>query len=202
MDDIVRRRLADADINGQGAFSVFDPSLWKIRRVQLVAALRQYVRFAVKDAFDGFETLTEYLDSRLPPSNLGSILLGGRPDHVAVRRLGNRIEGIRVDDFKYSAATTATARMLKDSFQIPVYAWLAGRAVKAEESTHYEGRYLLLRSPSVPVVSHAIDPVVFDELRERIDALLVKVRSGRLHPDPADRQDCQMCDYRRLCRVQ
>src|SRR5262249_26713428 len=49
MDDIICRRLADADISGQGAFSVFDPSLWKIRRVQLVAALKQYVRFAVKD---------------------------------------------------------------------------------------------------------------------------------------------------------
>ncbi len=201
MDDIVRRRLADADIHGQGAFSVFDPSLWKIRRGQLVAALKQYVRFAVKDAFDGFETLTEYLDSRLPPAALGSIVLGGRPDHVAVRRLGSRVEGIRVDDFKYSAATSATTKLLKDSFQVPVYAWLAGRAVNADASTQVEGRYLLLRSPSTPVVSHAIDPAVFDELRERIEALVKKASDGKLHPDPADRQDCQTCDYRRLCRI-
>ena len=29
MEDIIRRRLADADVSGQGAFSVFDPALWK-----------------------------------------------------------------------------------------------------------------------------------------------------------------------------
>jgi hypothetical protein len=200
MDEIIRRRLADADISGQAAFSVFDPSLWKIRRVQLVAALRQYVRFAVRDAFDGFETLTDYLDSKLPPALLGSILLAGRPDHVAVRRIGQRIEGIRVDDFKYSAAGGATAKLLKDSFQIPVYAWLAAAVTGADASTQIEGRYLLLRSPRTPVVATAIDPVVFDEIRQRIDGLVQKVRSGQLQPAPADRQECPTCDYRRLCR--
>src|SRR5262249_20251596 len=118
MHAIIEQRLANADVSGQGAFSVFDPSLWKIRRKQLVAALEQYVRFAAKDAMDGYETLSEYLDSPLPRARLGTITLGGRPDHVAVRRIGDRIEGIRIDDFKYSAASAATNRLLKDSFQI------------------------------------------------------------------------------------
>ncbi len=201
MEAIVRRRLADADISGQGAFSVFDPSLWKIRRAQLVAALHQYVRFAVKDALDGFQTLTEYLGDPLPRAQLGTITLGGRPDHVAVRRIGGRIEAIRVDDFKYSAASSATGKLLKDSFQIPIYAFLALRALDAGETVRMDGRYLLLKSPSTPVVSHAIDPNVFAELESRIGLLVEKVREGRLHPEPADRQDCPTCDYRRLCRL-
>jgi len=159
------------------------------------------VRFAVRDAFDGFETLTEYLDSKLPPAQFGSIQLAGRPDHVAVRRIGRRIEGIRVDDFKYSAAGGATTKLLKDSFQIPVYAWLAAAVTGADPSTQIEGRYLLLRSPRTPVVATAIDAVVFDDMRQRIDSLVEKVRSGHLQPDPADRQECGTCDYRRLCRI-
>ena len=73
MHGIIRQRLANADISGQGAFFVFDPALWKIRRKQLVAALEQYVRFAVKDAMDGYETLAEYLQAlvqRLPFDHL------------------------------------------------------------------------------------------------------------------------------------
>ena len=201
MEGIIRKRLADADISGQGSLSVFDPALWKIRRAQLVAALRQYVKFAVKDAFDGFETLTEYLGDPLPRAQLGPITLAGRPDHVAVRKIGSRIDAVRVDDFKYSAATSGTARMLKDSFQIPIYAYLALRALNADETVQVDGRYLLLKSPSTPVVSHAIDPEVFKDIQARIGTLVDKVREGRLHPDPSDRQSCTMCDYRRLCRI-
>jgi CRISPR/Cas system-associated exonuclease Cas4 (RecB family) len=128
-------------------------------------------------------------------------MLAGRPDHVAVRRIGDRIEAIRVDYFKYSAASSATAKMLRDSFQIPVYAYLAARAVNGELTTQIDGRYLLLRSPSTPVVSHAIDVKVFEELQSRIESLVAKARSGQLQPDPADRQECSGCDYRRLCRL-
>jgi len=201
MDAIIRRRLADADVSGQGPFSVFDPALWKIRRTQLVAALHQYVGFAVRDAFAGYETLTGYLDNPLPPSELGPIVLAGRPDHVAVRRIGERVEAIRVDDFKYSAASSATSKMLRDSFQVPVYAYLAARAVSAELTTQIDGRYLLLRSPSTPVVSHAIDGKLFEELRGRIETLVEKARSGQFHPEPSDRQECSGCNYRRLCRM-
>ena len=157
--------------------------------------------FAVRDAFAGYETLTGYLDNPLPPSELGPIVLAGRPDHVAVRRIGDRIEAIRVDDFKYSAASSATSKLLRDSFQVPVYAYLAARAVSAELTTQIDGRYLLLRSPSTPVVSHAIDAKVFEELQGRIDTLVEKARSGQFHPEPADRQECSGCDYRRLCRM-
>jgi len=200
MQAIIRRRLAEADISGRGVFSTFDPSLWRIRRNQLVAALRQYVRFAVKDSLDGYETLVEYLGEALPSAQFGSITLGGRPDHVAVRRLAGRIESIRVDDFKYSAASTATNKSLRDSFQIPVYAYLASRALGADESTQIDGRYLLLRSPSTPVSAHAIDAELLNEVQSRIELLVEKTRHGQLHPDPADRQDCLTCDYRRLCR--
>ncbi len=200
MEGILQRRLADADISGQGALSVFDPSLWRIRRAQLVASLRQYVRFAVKDAFDGYETIVEYLGDRLPSAQMGGILLGGKPDHVAARHVGGRIEAIRVDDFKYSAASSFTSKLLKDSVQIPIYAYLAIQALHADETVQIDGRYLLLRSPSIPVVSQPIDAAVFEALQARISALVDKVRSGRLHPDPLDRQDCPTCDYRRLCR--
>jgi hypothetical protein len=200
MSEIVARRLSAADVDGQGAYSVFEPSLWKIRRRQLVSALNRYVDFAVRDAFDGFETLQPYLDSPLPAAALGRTLLAGRPDHVAVRRIGNRIDAIRVDDFKYSAASSGLSRQLKQSFQIPVYAFLAARATGAEAGVQIEGRYLLLRSPGNSVVSHAIDTAVFDDVRDRIEDLLEKVRDGRLEPSPADRQGCTNCDYRRLCR--
>jgi hypothetical protein len=200
MNEIVARRLSAADASGQGPYSVFDPSLWKIRRRQLVSVLSRYVDFAVRDALDGFETLPEYLDSPLPPAAMGSALLAGKPDHVAVRRNGEAIDSIRIDDFKYSAASSATARQLKQSFQIPVYAYLAGQALGAGRDIRVDGRYLLLRSPGHPVVSHLIDGAVFDEVQERIGTLLEKVRQGRLEPDPADRQGCVNCDYRRLCR--
>jgi hypothetical protein len=201
MNDIISRRLSAADIDGQGSYAVFDPSLWKIRRRQLVSVLNRYVEFAVRDALDGFETKPEYLDAPLPAAAMGSALLAGRPDHVAARRSGNRIDAIRIDDFKYSAASSATTKQLKQSFQIPVYAYLAAQSLGADESTRIEGRYLLLRSPGNPVVSHPIDGGVFDEVRERIEGLLGKVRDGRIEPDPADRQGCAECGYRRLCRL-
>src|SRR5262249_44030896 len=201
MQEIIARHLALADVNGQGPYSVFDPSLWKIRRRQLVAVLERYVRFAVADVCDGFETQSEYLDAPLPPAAMGRAVLAGKPDHVAVHRDGARIDAIRIDDFKYSAASSSTSRQLKESFQIPVYAYLAVRALHAESDARMEGRYLLLRSPGNPVVSQAIDEAVFDNVRGRIDDLLSKVAGGRLTPDPADKQGCADCEYRRLCRL-
>jgi hypothetical protein len=50
-------------------------------------------------------------------------------------------------------------------------------------------------------VSDAVDQAVFDDVRVRIETLLEKVAQGRLSPDPADRQACGDCDYRRLCRL-
>ena len=201
MHEIVTRRLAAADVSGQGPYTVFDPALWKIRRKQLLSVLNEYVAFAVHDAADGFQTQPEYLDAPLPPAALGTMLVAGRPDHVAVHRTGDHIDAIRIDDFKYSAASSNTTKQLKDSFQIPVYAWLAVRALGADPGVRIEGRYLLLRSPSSPVVSCSIDENLFDELRGRIDLLLERVRDGRLEPDPADHQDCFECDFRRLCRL-
>jgi hypothetical protein len=201
MQEVIARRLSGADINGQGRYSVFDPSLWKIRRRQLVDALDRYVDFSVRDAFDGFETKTEYLDSPLPAAALGSTMLAGKPDHVAIRTGAAGVDAIRVDDFKYSAASSGTARQLKQSFQIPIYAYLAARAAGAEGGVRIEGRYLLLRSPETPVISHAIDESLFEELRGRIETLLDTVREGHLEPHPADRQGCAECSYRRLCRM-
>jgi ATP-dependent helicase/DNAse subunit B len=201
MDEIIARRLSAVDVNGQGPYSVFDPALWKIRRRQLVAALHEYVNFAVRDALDGFETQADYLDAPLPPASLGPARMAGKPDHVAVHRAGGRIDAIRVDDFKYSAASSAATKQLKQSFQIPVYAYLAAQAVNADPGVRIEGRYLLLRSPGNPIVSHAIDEIVFEELKTRIDGLLDLVREGKLDPHPLDLQDCGSCDYRRLCRL-
>jgi PD-(D/E)XK nuclease superfamily/UvrD-like helicase C-terminal domain len=201
MNEIITRRLSAADVNGQGPHSVFDPSLWKIRRRQLAAVLNRYVDFAAKDALDGFQTQPEYLDTPLPPLAMGPTVLSGRPDHVAVRRRDGQIDAIRIDDFKYSAASSTTARQLKDSFQIPVYAYLAAHALDAPEGVGIEGRYLLLRSPGNPVVAQTIDKDVSEEVRQRIDALMQKVRDGRLEPDPADKQSCIDCEYRRLCRL-
>jgi PD-(D/E)XK nuclease superfamily/UvrD-like helicase C-terminal domain len=201
MNEIIASRLSGADVNGQGPHSVFDPSLWKIRRRQLVSVLNRYVDFAAKDALDGFQTQPEYLDTPLPPLAMGSTLLSGRPDHVAVRRRDGQIAAIRIDDFKYSAASSTTARQLKDSFQIPIYAYLAAHALDAPEGVGIEGRYLLLRSPGNPVVAQTIDKDVFEEVRQRIEALMEKVREGRLEPEPADKQSCIDCEYRRFCRL-
>jgi hypothetical protein len=200
MEDIVRRQLAPIDVNGQGGRLVIDPMLWKIRRPQLVNALMAYVKFAVRDARDGYETLPEYRDRPLPPAPLGAVQLTGRPDHVAVRRFGETVSGIRVDDFKYSAASGAATRRLRESLQVPIYAYLAWKTLDAPEGVNIEGRYLLLRSPSDPVVTHPVDEVYFGELGTRVDQLLHVVRTGKLHPSPLDRQDCASCDYRRLCR--
>ena len=201
MNDIIARRLADADTNGQGPYSVFDPALWKIRRRQVVSALSEYVKFAVRDALEGFETQTGYLDAPLPAAPLGDISLCGKPDHIAVHRSKSGIDAVRIDDFKYSAASASTARILKESFQVPIYAYLALRALGAGEGVRVEGRYLLLRSPGNPVVSYPIDQRVFDVVRTRIESLMEKVRKGMMHPDPADRQECMDCEYRRLCRL-
>jgi hypothetical protein len=201
MNEIIARRLSAADVSGQGPYSVFDPSLWKIRRRQLVSVLNRYVEFAVRDAVAGFETQPEYLDAPLPESPLGGIRLAGKPDHVAVHRTGELVDGIRIDDFKYSAASSSTAKQLKQSFQIPVYAYLAARALQAESPVRIEGRYLLLRSPGNPVIAQAIDDGVFEDVRVRIDALMQIVQEGRFEPRPADKQDCADCDYRRLCRL-
>jgi len=201
MHEVIARRLAATDVNGEGPYSVFDPSLWKIRRRQLVSVLEEYVNFAVADARDGFETQPEFLDAPLPPASLGETVLAGKPDHVAVHRNSGGIDSIRVDDFKYSAASSSIAKQLKLSFQIPVYAYLATRALNTEPGVRIEGRYLLLRSPGNPVVSHAIDEMLFEDVRLRIDELLMKVRDGRLGPDPTDKQACGNCEYRRLCRL-
>jgi hypothetical protein len=201
MTAVIAKHLANVDVNGQGPYSVFDPGLWQIRRKQLVSTLMKYVEFAVRDAIDGFETLPQYLDQSLPEFRLGRVLLGGKPDHVAVHRQNGRIDGVRVDDFKYSALSGSTAKQLKDSVQIPVYAWLAMHAVNAGDGVRTEGRYLLLRSPSSPVVSHTIDHEVLDAVRAQIESLVEKAARGTLRPEPVDKQVCPDCDYRRLCRI-
>ena len=201
MQDVIQRQLAPVDVDGQAPSLVIDPSLWRIRRPQLVRALTEYVKFAVADARDGYETLLEYLDQPLPSAPLGEIMLGGRPDHVAVRRSGDMLTGIRVDDFKYSAASSGTSKQLQQSFQIPIYAHLAATALHAGPGVPIEGRYLLLRSPSTPVVAHSFDGEVIAEISARVRELMERVRSGNLHPEPADKQACTSCDYRRLCRL-
>jgi ATP-dependent helicase/DNAse subunit B len=201
MEEIVKRQLASVDIHGQGPNSVIDPSLWKIRRPQLVRALLEYVKFAVSDARDGYETLAEYLDEKLPAAHLGSVFLSGRPDHVAVRRTFGLLTGIRIDDFKYSAASSATNKLLQGSFQIPVYAHLATVALGASPDVAIEGRYVLLRSPSTPVVKQAVDSMLLEDVRERLEGLMEKVRLGKLHPDPSPEEDCKRCEHRRLCRL-
>src|SRR5262249_38621860 len=94
-----------------------------------------------------------------------------------------------------------TAKQLKQSFQVPVYAYLAARALGAPRGVPIEARYLLLRSPGNPVVSQTIDEGTFEQVAERIETLIEKVRAGRFTPDPADRQSCVECQYRRLCRL-
>jgi ATP-dependent helicase/DNAse subunit B len=201
MMEAIERQLAQVDIHGQGNNSVIDPALWKIRRPQLVRALQEYAKFAVRDSRDGYDTLPEYLDQYLPAARLGRANLAGRPDRVAVRRDGAAISGIRIDDFKYSSASNDLNRQLKQSFQIPVYAYLAARVLEAGPEVPIEGRYLLLRSPSTPVVTQSVDIAFIDEVAQRIDVLLDKVQAGKLHPDPEDAEDCKTCDYRRLCRL-
>ncbi|HEX5000082.1 MAG TPA: PD-(D/E)XK nuclease family protein [Terriglobia bacterium] len=201
MDDIVRRHLSPIDIEGRGPRMAIDPALWKIRRPQLVRALMTWAAFAVRDAKDGYETLPQYLDSPLPPAPMGGITLGGRPDHVAIRRVNGELNGIRIDDFKYSALSGYTAKQLEQSFQIPVYAFLAARALNAERGVAMEGRYLLLRSPSSPISNRAVDENVFEETSTRIEQLAETVRKGALAPNPSDTQECGACSYRRLCRL-
>jgi RecB family exonuclease len=201
MQEVITRQLASVDTDGKGPKSVIDPSLWRIRRPQLVRALLEYASFAVKDARDGYQTLLEYLDAPLPAATFGTIRLKGRPDHVGVRRIDGLLTGIRVDDFKYSVASRETGKQLQQSFQIPVYAHLAALALRADPAVPIEGRYILLRSPSSPVVHHAVDSVLLQNIGTRIETLVQKVREGRLHPDPADKSNCGTCDYRRLCRI-
>src|SRR6185436_3708667 len=107
-------------------------------------------------------TLAEYLDEKLPAARLGAALLSGRPDHVAVRRTDGVLSGIRIDDFKYSSASSQTNKLLQGSFQIPVYAHLAAAALGAGSEVPIEGRYVLLRSPSTPVVKQSVDSMLMD----------------------------------------
>jgi RecB family exonuclease len=201
MREVIRRQLAPVDINGQGSHTVIDPSLWRIRRPQLERALLEYAKFAVRDSKDGYETLPEYLDEYLPAAALGDTMLSGRPDRVAVRRTFGTLTGIRIDDFKYSSASSDKNKLLQQSFQIPAYAYLTARALEAGGDVMIEGRYLLLRSPSTPVLAQSVDAALLDEVRGRIETLVEKVRQGRLHPDPSDLEGCKTCDYRRLCRL-
>jgi hypothetical protein len=201
MEEIIRRHLAPIDVEGRGPRLAIDPALWRIRRPQLVRSLMLWSSFAVRDARDGYETLPEYLDNPLPAAMLSAATVGGRPDHVAVRRSDGELTGIRVDDFKYSAASSATARQLDQSFQIPIYAYLATRALNAAPGVPVEGRYLLLRSPSNPVKARSIDGGVFEETASRIELLIDKVQRGALEPNPSDPQECSSCAYRRLCRL-
>ena len=107
---------------------------------------------------------------------------------MAVRRTEGALSGIRIDDFKYSSASSDTNRQLQSSFQIPVYAHLAARMLEAGEEVPIEGRYLLLRSPSNPVVALSVDSIFLGEIGRRIDELMQKVRHGTLQPKPADHQ--------------
>jgi hypothetical protein len=75
------------------------------------------------------------------------------------------------------------------------------QAVGADAAVRIEGRYLLLRSPDDPVVSHPIDAAAVHAVQLRIEELLQKVEQGTLHPEPADKQGCAECGFRRLCRI-
>ena len=79
-------------------------------------------------------------------------MLAGRPDRVADSTNGRDVlTGIRIDDFKYSSASSDKNKQLQQSFQIPVYAHLTAQMLEAGPEVMIEGRYLLLRSPSTPV---------------------------------------------------
>ena len=103
--------------------------------------------------------------------------------------MDGRLTGIRVDDFKYSASSSGLNRLLQQSLQIPLYAHLAATMLNAGPDVFIEGRYLLLRSPSTPVVTCTIDGPMLDGVRQRVEQLVDKVRRGQLHPDPADAQE-------------
>src|SRR4030095_12960524 len=70
MNEAIDRQLSAVDIHGQGTISVIDPALWRIRRPQLVRALLEYARFAVRDSRDGYETLPQFLCEPLTAAQL------------------------------------------------------------------------------------------------------------------------------------
>ena len=205
MRRVVHQNLADVDIDRQGPTTLFDPATWPIRREQLVRALDAYLEFAVEDARSGYETVVEFLESPFPAVAVSDFKLAGRPDHVSVHRSGEQVDGIRVDDFKYSAGGDYLNKGPGRN-QLDIYVFLARevfgqRGGAASGDTVLEGRYLLLRTPEAPSVATAYTEEGLRTTMSEIDRQLQTVRAGRFQPAPDDPQSCPSCDFRRLCRL-
>lgn len=198
IEEILTRKLSSLDVSGEGVSGVYAPEVWKIRRAQLVQAVRQYVHFVLKEAWHGFETATEWIGQALPVVELGGVRMTATADRIGVRRNGDEIDAIRVEDFKFSVGGSNDRR--GTGFDLPVWGELARQALGAGADVQLQGRRIYLRSPHDPVEVVNLDGGTLAETTERIRQLSGLAAVGQLRPDPDNTQICERCAFRRLCR--
>ncbi|MEO8027554.1 MAG: PD-(D/E)XK nuclease family protein [Bryobacteraceae bacterium] len=150
---------------------------------------------------------------------LDSIAVGGRIDRLDV---GPRKQTL-VIDYKYSreAAIKNAAAQTEDGtrLQAGLYMLAAERALGFKpvgmmycglrEEVTWGGWHALSPADAAAVSAKDVERVRPEDLRDimdRAEALTLdavgQILSGRLAPDPADRDKCQWCDYRDICRIE
>ena len=173
MNEIIARRLSAADVNGQGSYSVFDPSLWKIRRRQLVSVLNRYIDFAVRRCARWVRDAGRVSRRAAAPGGIGLCLVGretGSRVCPSRWRPNRRNSYRRLQVFGcIERHRKATEGVLPDSgLCIPgVTGWAPTPAFESMDATCCCGLRAILWC-------HIIDAGVFEEIGQRIEGVVGK----------------------------
>jgi len=128
----------------------------------------------------------------------------GRIDRIDTDA-GNRSYVI---DYKYSAAQRVKDKLKSgDSFQAPLYILAAEKAFGVRPAGMFyvsiKGKVDYLGWSTEPFLdAEAIPENWVPSAVERASQLVDEIRGGRIAPEPANREQCRLCDSRDVCRVE
>jgi ATP-dependent helicase/DNAse subunit B len=194
------------------------PGFWHVRKAELMAVLDDLAVYLASQRPDAYRAHYHEHDlSGVTSCGSWSVALRGRVDRVAVREGPTGINGVLVQDFKYSGNIGRYRERLaldvlgQSSFQLPVYLYLtlqqlAQEGYRLAPDAELRLQYVLLKDPKRKAwdgeVSHtflAPDQVggLFDGIRRVTEMAM----AGRFVPQPIEsKQTCASCAYAALCR--
>ncbi len=194
------------------------PGFWHVRKAELMAVLDDLAAYLATRRPDAYRTRYHECDlTGIAPHGSWSVALKGRVDRVAVREGPSGIDGVLVQDFKYSGNVGRYRGRLdldalgQSSFQLPVYLYLtlqqlAQDGYRLAPDAELRLQYLLLKDPKRKAwdaeVSHAFfKPEQVGGLFDGMRRVTEMASAGRFVPRPVEsKQTCTYCAYAALCR--
>jgi RecB family exonuclease len=131
------------------------------------------------------------------------VTIAGKIDRLDVAEDGRAY----VIDYKYSNKQNTRGKLENENLlQAPLYLLAAERFFHHQPAGMF---YVGLKagveyagwSDGAPIDSRPLPPDWFESTTTRALAVLDEIRSGRIVPEPADRDNCRFCDCKDACRI-